>query len=264
MSFEDDIVPFEKSNTGINMCVYGNNGIGKTPFIATSPNVLILQADPGGVTSAKAASRPGHFVPIESWKTMEEAEDYFRNDAKAKRFKWVWLDSLSVWSSVGGLEDIMVQLIKPASEGGGGRSHRKVYLPDKGEYGENMNRIKLLVKHFCQMPVNFGFTATAEQFEDPNTGEITYMPWIQGKNMPPTICGMMDIIAYMKIVKDEQVAFFRTRENFYARDRTGALPPFMKSPTIPKIEALINGASPAKRTAGRRPVKKAPARRRPA
>lgn len=266
--YEASCQPFSMTTQGINFCLYADNGTGKTSLITTEPRSLILQADPGGTTTAASMGRPGKYKVISGWDDLEATEDYFRNGPGCQKYGWVWLDSVSLFQDIG-LENIMVDLIKPTSQGGKGRSHREVWHPDKGEYGENMNRLKLFVRHMCGMPVNFGFTAFPFRTEDEQTGEIQYLPWVQGRGMPNALCGMVDVIGYMRIVakdqKEHQAVYFKKKDMYYAKDRFGALPPMMLDPTIPKIEGLIKkrlaevnklGARPVKRVA-----KKAAARR---
>lgn len=259
--FEDTLQPFANISQGINMILYGNNGVGKTPLLATSENAVVLNADPGGVNSAAAIGAAGRYVNIKSWDQMEEAEDFFTNSPRGRppHVKWVWLDSGPLFQDVG-LEDIMETLIKPQSAGGGGRAHRKVWHPDKGEYGENMNRLKLFVRHMCGLPINFGMTSYPFQDEDEN-GELMFKPWFQGKGMISALCGMVDIIGYLKIeeVREEphQVCYFQTRGNYYARDRFGVLPKGMLDPTIPKIEALVRDKIATSKRPTKRPAKRA-------
>jgi hypothetical protein len=260
--FEDTLQPFAEINQGINMIMYGVNGVGKTPILATSPDCVILNADPGGVNSAAASGAKGVFKNITSWDQMEEAEDFFTNHANASKYKWVWLDSGPLFQDIG-LENIMVDLIKPQSAGGGGKAHRQVWRPDKGEYGENMNRLKLFVRHMCGLPINFGITSFPMEIED-DDGDMMFKPWFQGRGMIGAICGMVDIIGYVKIeeVKNEphQVMYSRTRGRYYARDRYMALPAAMVDPTIPKIEALVKakvqGSNRTSNTTTKRPAKR--------
>lgn len=260
--FEESLSPFHMTDTGINMCVYADNGTGKTAFITTSPDCIVLSADPGGTTTAASMGRTGKYRSIRDWADMDEAYEFFRNSPNAKKYKWVWLDSASVFQDVG-LEDIMTEVVsKP------GRGYRKIWHPDKGEYGENMNRLKLWVRHMCALPINFGFTA--HPFKDESGDEVQILPWIQGKNMPSTLCGMVDVIGYMRIQEvqgdQRQVMCFKKQDLYYAKDRFGALPAKMVDPTIPKIETLINkkleaAAQAANARPVRRTVKKATTRR---
>jgi hypothetical protein len=91
-----------------------------------------------------------------------------------------------------------------------------------------------------------------------------FKPWFQGRGMIGAICGMVDIIGYVKIeeVKNEphQVMYSRTRGRYYARDRYMALPAAMVDPTIPKIEALVKakvqGSNRTSNTTTKRPAKR--------
>lgn len=250
VEFEKSCLPFSSTNQGINVCLYADNGTGKTALVTSAPG-LILQADPGGTTTAASMGREGRAKVITTWEDMEDVEDYFRNGPGCDKYNWVWLDSVSLFQEIG-LEDVMNGVVSR-------KPHRKVYHPDIGEYGENMNRLKLWVRHMCGLSVNFGFTAHPFRTEDEQTGEIQYLPWVQGKGMPNSLCGMVDVIAYMKIESDKagedhQVCYFKKKNMYYAKDRYGALPPRMVDPSLPKIERLIKARLAAQN--GQRAVKK--------
>lgn len=222
---------------GINILVYGDNGVGKTPFLATSPKCLILNADPpDSVLSAKSINKKVDVWQIPSWDEADQAHEYLRHEKHG--YEWVWLDSLPGLQEIG-LGQIMEDLhaAKP---------HRNLYIPDKHEYLENMNRLRLWVRHMTSLPFCFGMTAHPFRYEIEEDMEQVW-PWVQGKNMPQSICGFMNIIGFMRIRKSkkgvlEQVLYTKKLPKYYARDRYGVLPSPMVNPTIPKIEQLINEA----------------------
>jgi hypothetical protein len=193
--------------------------------------------------------------PIRDYNDMDDAYEYLRHERHP--FKWLVFDSISGFQELG-LDHIMEDLVVE-------KPHRKVDRPDKGEYGENMSRIKRWVRHTSALPLNFIINAHIFR-EDDEDG--LYMPWVQGKGMPGAICGYMDVIGHVWIAEKDgvtkQVVDFRAREKFYARDRFGALPSMMPDPTIPKIEHLINNklkeASTRGPTATKRVATKAPAK----
>lgn len=135
------------------------------------------------------------------------------------------------------------------------RPHRKVYHPDKGEYGENMNRLKLFVRHMSALPINFGITSHPFEVED-TEGNLQWMPFIQGKNMIHVVCSYMNVIGYLTLDeragRTRRVLYTTKHNNFYARDRFNALGGKVIEPTIPKIqeaiERKIKNNRPAKRT----------------
>lgn len=250
-SADDEPMPY-----GINFFLYGDPGSGKTPLLANRPKTLILDADLG---SESAVGTPADIWPIENWTDMDAAMDYLRHEDHD--YEWVWFDGVGVGQGRL-LTGIMEDLVDPA---GKGKSHRKVWAADKPEYGENMFRFKIWCQHMCAARWNFGITSHPWRFEDYVTGEELIMPWIQGKNMPQTICGMMNVIGLLVIdEEDDDARILRTKphNNYYARDKFGALGAGLKNPSIAKIERLIMakvGGGAAKKAAA--PVKKAAPRR---
>lgn len=238
---------------GINFMLYGDPGCGKTPLLANRPKTLILDADLG---SESAAGTPADIWEIETWTDLDNAYDWLRHEDHG--YEWVWFDGIGVGQGRL-LTGIMEETVKKSP-------HRKVWAADKPEYGENLFRFKQFVQHMCAQPFNFGITSHPWRFEDFVTGAEVRMPWIQGKNMPQTICGMMNVIGLLVIDdEDEDKRILRTKphNDYYARDKFGALGAGVVNPTIEKIERLIKakkvGSSAAKAPAGA--VKKAPVKK---
>lgn len=229
------IVPVSQSLAHVNMMVYGDPGVGKTPLAGTSPKCLIMDCDPDGTASAASLGSKADKWVIRDHDDLLECYEYLRHGG-ADDYEWVWWDSVTLFQERG-LDQIMTDLVAA-------KPHRFIWAPDKGEYGQNMQRIKIMMRNFVDLPINFGVTAHTLRTEDQD-GRIIYMPWIQGRNMPDTICGYMGIVAYMYARRKEGGSIeraIRTQKDgkFYARDRFGALPKIMKSPTIPEIQRLVS------------------------
>jgi hypothetical protein len=244
------VVPVAQHGHGINFFLYSDNGVGKTPLIGTGERTLILDADQGAVSAASFGSK-ARKKSIDSWDDLEEVYEYLRHEKHP--YNWVWLDSVSTAQAIG-LEDIMTDVVAA-------RPHRKVYHPDKGEYGENMNRLLLWTRHMSRLPVNFGMTGHPFLVED-TEGNEQWMPFVQGKNMIHLVCSYMNVIGYLTIEErgDQQrrVLYTQKHSTFYGRDHFHALGGRMYNPTIPKIQAAIEakiGATTTKKAAP--PVKKA-------
>ena len=223
------------SGNSIRLLVYGQPGTGKTVLAGTSPNCLILECDRGD-ESAKARGSDAHKWTIDDWNDMQEAYDYLRNGGH-KDFDWVWIDSLTLFQERG-LDNIMEDLVAE-------KPHRKVWAPDKGEYGQNMSRLTRLLRDFVNLPLNIGVTAHVIRTEDYTDGEVTYMPYVQGKNMPDKVCSYFGVVAHLTTVTkegEEQVKFSTLKSNkWYAKDRYGTIGA-MLDPSVPKILTRIEQA----------------------
>lgn len=228
------IKPMASLKAGMNMLVYGDNGTGKTPLIGTSPNCLILNGDPPeAVLSAKMNGSTAEVWTLRDWNDAEEAHDYLRNEKHG--YEWVWLDGIGGLQE-SGLAHIMEDLVAR-------KKHRNLYVPDQHEYLENMNRLRLWIKWMAGLPFNFGVTAHPFRLEYEEDKEIVY-PWVQGKGMPQSVCGFMNVIAFVRIGKNkagevQQMVYTKRLPRYYARDRFAALPSPMINPTIPQIEELV-------------------------
>lgn len=237
---------------GINLMLYSENGVGKTPLLGTGERTLILDADNGAESAALWGKSTARKRIVTSWDDLDDCYEYLRHTPDHP-FKWVWLDSVSTFQEIGLFDDIMPKLVAV-------KSHRKVYHADKGDYGENMARLKIWVRKMAGLPVNFGMTAHPFRGEDVS-GDVMYAPFIQGKNMVPTICSYMNVIGYLTKVerqgKTYQVLYTGPHPDldmYMVRDRFNALGGRMISPTIPKIQSAIEAKIKEANARNRRPA----------
>lgn len=215
--------------------VYANPGEGKTSLIGTSPRCLILDADRGTeVLQTRGLTKNVEKWEVSNWTDMMDAYEYLLNGG-TNDYEWVWIDSLFGFQERG-MDHIMSDLVVKSP-------HRKMYLPDKGEYGQNMNRLTLLMRDFRDLPINWGWTSHVMRTEDQD-GEVLYMPMVQGRDMSAKVCSYMNLVGRVeKFMKEgtEQVRFTTTtKEKFYTKDRfkIGSI----LDPTIPKIMTKVNQA----------------------
>lgn len=220
---------------GINMLVHADGGAGKTVLAGTSDRCLFLEADDGSDSAAAAGSK-AQALDISGWDSMDEAFDYVKYDVprmpEPKRFQWVWLDGITLFFDLG-LHTFMEELVAA-------KAHRKLWAPDRGEYGQNMNRLKLLVRNFAALPINFGITAHSYINED----DGRQWPLITGKGMPNYVCGHMQIVGHLMVKstpegKPIRVLYTNMTDDRYAKDRFEAIGEKMLNPTIPKVQAKI-------------------------
>lgn len=235
MSLPDKVHDLGKITNGVNMMVYSHPGVGKTVVAGTSPKAVLIQAS--GLDTAASAHAFGSKAkrwPVKTWDDMDEVLEYAEHEGK-KAFSWWWLDSITLFQELG-LDDIMDDLVMA-------KPHRNLYVPDRGEYGENMNRLSRWVRAMTTLPINFGITAHVGLTSDEEGNEI-YMPLVHGRNMPQKICAYMEVVGYLKVAEDKEgekhrVLYTQPNGKFYAKDGFDAFPQRIVNPSVPKMLALI-------------------------
>jgi hypothetical protein len=235
----EKIRPLDEGLTNfIRMIVYGDPGVGKTPFAATAPNALMLEADRGEQSAVINGSTAKKWV-LEDYNDSTEAYEYLRHGG-TKDFEWLILDGITMFQERG-LDHIMADLVAS-------KPHRQLWGPDKGEYGQNMNRIAKFIRDLKDLPINLILTAHAMVSErELADGSIVtnMMPAIQGRLMPQKICGYVGIVGHLQTLpskrnKEGEYPVFSTRrrDGWYGKDRYSAIGR-MPNPTVPKIIAAI-------------------------
>ena len=228
--------------------LYGMWSVGKTVLVGTTPGRVLLLRPPTDHTDSIPNPHPGleEWI-IPDWDTMAEAHEYLRAEGY-KDFDWVWLDSISLWQDIG-LDDIW----EATKENNPARKVKHAGM-DKGEYGRNMERLLQWVRQTVGLDTfNFGITAhPTDKLNDP-TGERKMMPWIQGKGMSTGVCGMMTMVAYYEVRRDQEGKPYRLLhtestddfycKNQYARPGEPWLP--LKNPEMPAIINKINASRSA-------------------
>lgn len=250
-SLQDDLSKYYR------FLIFGDPGTGKTPLACTAPNALVGDGD-GGLVSALTAGSTAKVWTLNDWNDMLALYEWLR-DGGTKEFDWLILDSLTLFQERG-MDNVMDDLV--ASPKG---SHRSIYLPDKGEYGQNMNRLGRTLRDLKRLPINQVWTAHAQVFEVPqDNGEIVerIMPAIQGGkgDLSRKICGYVSVVGHLEQITKTKtvngkkkttttpVLITDKKNGWYGKDRHSAIGR-MLNPTIPKMVAAIEGKlDPTKKT----------------
>jgi hypothetical protein len=203
------------------LCVYSDPGVGKTRLAGTSARVgkTLIIRPPTDHTDAMYPQDKAKIeeAVLDDWEGMNSMLDYLRQEGD--QYAWVWLDSVSLMQDHT-LDDIWDTVVheKPA---------RARYGPDKGEYGLNMHRLGVWMRHVVGPDTfNFGWTAHCAQLrpsEDPEEDQ-KLMPWVQGKNMSSKLCGYTNATLFMEVTtiggkKDRRVLRTHATDRYYAKDQ---------------------------------------------
>lgn len=245
----------------INLCLYGPTGVGKTRFLGSGQDVLIIKPPTDHTDSIRGGvKRNVQEFEVNNWDDMEEVHQYLRDEGES--WQWVALDTISLMQDTG-LDDLWAQVLKE-------KPQRARYGLDVQEYGINMHRLGLWVRSVAGIGT-FNFAVTAHPFWSTNVyDEDIMMPYVQGKNMADKICGCMNMVGMMevkklkapgeKVSKTRRVINFGASKRFYAKDQFDAFEETnsrLIDPTMPSFmsaveAAMAREAAPKKKTTKKR------------
>lgn len=228
-----------------NLLLYAPPGIGKTRFIGTGKNVLIIRPPTDHTDSIREPQlRNIREVVVHGWHDIEQVFEHLQDEGD--QYDIVAWDSLSQTQDVG-LDELWEKAIAKNPD-------RKRYGLDKQEYGINMHRLGLYVREIVGLQ-KFNFIATAHAFWGTNLNdEEMLMPWIQGRNMPEKICGTMNMVGMLEVKSiklpgekkavKRRVIQFGASDRYYAKDQFDAFP---KNRLVdPTMETFVAGVEAAR------------------
>lgn len=250
--------------------LYGDPGIGKTTLIGTGGKVYktLIIRPPADHTDPIVGSGCKEVI-VRDWEEIWEVLEYLRHDGD--EWDWAWLDSISLMQDFG-LDDVYEGTLDgKGPKGSVARAAREKFGPDRGEYRVNMWRLEQWIRHTVgSASFNFGVTAHPFWYEPQDDDLAPYlMPWIQGKNMPNKICGMMNLVGYYhlqtrevrgetktsRVLRTNKDTSWYAKNQFKLPDGSGVFGDngTLVNPTIPKmVEAIQEGRKAATATRTRR------------
>lgn len=115
------------------------------------------------------------------------------------------------------------------------------------DYGTNTQELRLLIRHFRDLPCHVGFTTHVRRDQDEDDGTVRY-----GPSLTPAVggdlLGYVDLVCYMRALpragggdEPDVVGAFRPVGKYKAKDRFGALPPVLYDPSFPRVAAYVDG-----------------------
>lgn len=240
----------EYSLRKINMGIYSWPGVGKSVFIGSGgERMLIGDGDSGGTDSPAALGSKASMAAVTDYQELEELYQFLKNDNDGE-FDFFWWDSVTLFQDRTLIDDLLLDAYTQNP------SKQDPDIPSKREYMKSQVKIARYVRQFSELPgVNFGMSFHVMSHETP-MGTITWCPLLQGLQgeFSTKVQGYTNILGYLytKESDGETHRYMRTAqsEEFVAKDRFNALPPIMKDPTIPQVRRLIADAK-AKRSAAK-------------
>lgn len=230
----EDLADFNES---INFIVYGDSGVGKTPFAGAAPNAVFLSTEKGTI-SAKRFGSKAKLIRATSWLKVEAAIDYLEENPDG--FDWVILDSLTKLQVL-----LLRYLLEVNVEEGLAKAD--LDLPALADHQKWQNMFKRFVDRLIDLDVNVIFIATAMHKEDAE-GEDLVLPHVEGKDyaISQYVCAQADGVYCLKVKSDKRGEPYwrlltKTTPPYFAKDRYKALPRVVERPTMPAIiEAIQN------------------------
>lgn len=190
----------DKSNTFVNVIVYGDSGTGKTSLVKTLPekDTLIVSLEDGLLS---VSDKSFDYVNA---KTVSQIREIVNSD-EIKKYKTIVIDSITELS-----QNTFLDLKKKYPEA-------KMAMKLWGDFSEQFS---LLFKELRRLEKNVLAIALPREKED-ETGQLIKKPDVYGKSSD-RIIAWFDECFYMFIDKDGNRKFLtETAKNTMAKDRSG-------------------------------------------
>lgn len=266
MANSPPIISLEEYTESINMCIYGDSGIGKTVFAGTAPNALFLAIERGTVSAARQGSK-ADLWQINHWNDLETALDWLQDNPNA--YEWVIIDSTTEMQKL-----CMRGILDNAVEENNKRDRDIPALQDWQKYYNLFDRF---VAAFNSLPVNILYTALTIRVDNEDSEELV-LPDIQGRGYhnAQTFCASMDVVAYYRKTMDgkgedaesKRSMLFESSPPYFAKDRYGVFPRWVAitqgdewKTTMADIASRLS--EPPAKQASKPSSKKTPSRRKP-
>lgn len=157
--------------------------------------------------------------------------------------KTIFLDNLSELQKLD-MNTVMVDTKKTSNN----PDKVDIYVPSQREWGKSGERMRIIIRHFRDLPCNIVMLAHYAETKDERTGVVKIHPSLPGK-LKNELAGFFDIVGLMTVYMENgevkrQIQFAKT-DRVAAKDRFDVLPKLMQnSPTFPDIFETVMASKP--------------------
>lgn len=223
----------------LKVLIYGKPKRGKTRFLGTWPNILILEFDPEGAgVLAGVENFRGKVVNVTSW---EDVRMWYWILARAKhKFQAV------AWDTVSMAQEIALRSV--LQEKAEKKDGKDPYHAEPNDYGRSARLLRTWIGMYANLPMHFLLTAHEREGESPDeaTGDdiaVWLVPDLQ-KSVAGFVQGLVGAIGYAYRTVDKEtkqkhfkIAFERKHTN--AEDRHGILPRVLEPATYDEMMKYV-------------------------
>lgn len=227
------IQPISNTDPWVNLFVYGDGGVGKTVFAASSPGTLVLDCDK---SSRSLLNHPAlRSTPVLKVHALKDVSKVFGLLlSKHPSFEWV---QTVVLDNVTELQKITLKELLVTKGAATGASQAAPTQPD---YQQNTDVLRTVMTSFRDLPRNVVVTAHVERDKDGVDGHVFLRPALTPK-LAETVEGIFDVLGLMwveqtdgKLIHKMQVVPSRLVK---AKTRIGGLPPVIEEPSMMQVLA---------------------------
>lgn len=218
------------------VCLYGDSGSGKTSFIATQPDTLIIKP-PMERTAAVSTPANCDVWDVETHNDLLEVKEWAKHEGDA--YDWIWLDTWTLTAQLG-LDDVFLMGIDMAKDADQ-RARRAANNPDQGQYLKNMNLMRQWHWEMAGCGLfNLGITAHTMYHN------AKLAPAIPQAGMLDKIAGIGTITAYLEVMDGYRALRLDATDEYMAKfvhnktDGKEKTKPLPKDPSMTDLIARIN------------------------
>lgn len=217
-------------HNGLKCLVYGLLGSGKTRLCATAASkdspVLIINAEGGLLSLATLPDETKKHINVATTKSLADVEAAYTHIQSEKRYKWIFLDSISEIAEVVLNEE---------------KQNQK---DPRAAYGNLADTMMGMLRAYRDLPeYNVCMTAKMTRFTDEITNRTMYWPLMPGKILTNGIGYLFDEVFALRVETDKENVTTRWLQTsrdiqYEAKDRSGKLEQF-EEPNLIEIENKI-------------------------